>query len=145
VVFDEENGDFELVAHAFDGLSKFVDLGMGEAGRGFVEEQQPRVAGESTGQFEAFQGAERQARCTPVGEVGEAERVQDPVGVKRQLVLLAAGAQPEDAAVNVFSIKVMDGNRARFWKVRATPRPATRYAGTERRGCPSRRTLPLFG
>ena len=49
VVLDEQHAEVELVADRPDQLAELVDLGVGEAGRGLVEQQQPRAAPRARG------------------------------------------------------------------------------------------------
>ena len=128
--------ELELVAHRADQLAQLVDLGVGEAGRGLVEQQQPRARRERPGDLDALQRAVRQADRGPVGEVVEREPLEDLVRLGR--AAWRRRDRCEYPPTSTLSSTVSAGNSARFWNVRAMPSRAMRCAGSASRSWPSK-------
>ena len=67
MVLDEEHGQLEPVTRAGDEGGEPLDLLVAQPAGRLVEEEQPRLGGERTGQFDPLQRRVRQARGRVVG------------------------------------------------------------------------------
>src|SRR3954468_11236192 len=95
VMFDEQDRQTELVAQATDRLAELVDLGVGQPGRWFIEEEQPWLGGHRPRQFDPLERAIRQPDGGPKCQRGEAEGAEDVHRILRQPLLLAVHADAE--------------------------------------------------
>ena len=60
VVLDEQHGQLQVVAHRADERRELVHLGVVEAARGLVEQQQARLRDERARKLDALERPERQ-------------------------------------------------------------------------------------
>ena len=81
------------VAQPADRLAEIVDLGVGEARRRLVEQEQPRVGGHRPGELDPLERAVGQTGRRAQGVLGEAEVGEDVDRVLRQASFL--GPHPE--------------------------------------------------
>ena len=131
---------------ALDRVAELVDLAVGEARRRLVHQQEARPGGEGPGDLEALERAERAVR--PPGGTSAwpspscAEQLAGDVarrgGPRASTPMRRSPARSPTlpwlwAPTITFSSSVIDGNRARFWNVRAMPRLAMPWAGTASR------------
>ena len=95
-MFDQQHGEIELLANGHHGVAEFVDLGVSESGGRFVHEQEPRPRGQSTGDLEALEGAERQAHGRPEHERPQTQLREEISGPVAQFAVLAGRADAQN-------------------------------------------------
>ena len=79
VVLDDEQGRIEPVAHGAEQPDHGLDLALGHARRGLVEEDDGGLVGDDGGQVDQAPGAGRQLADQVVGVAVEAEHVEELV------------------------------------------------------------------
>ena len=108
VVVDEEDG-VAVVAEAADEVGEGGDLGGGEAGEGFVDEDDRRVAGESLGELEAAEVGEGEGGGAAVEDGGEADAAGDDAGAG---VDCGVGEEAEEAVGEEGELDVLEDGLA---------------------------------
>src|SRR5262245_21867450 len=77
VVFDHEQPELELARHGRERLQQALRLGLVEAGRGLVEQEEVRAAGQRADQAQPSLLAVRQAGGREAGELGEVHALEE--------------------------------------------------------------------
>jgi hypothetical protein len=84
VVLDEQHGQPELVPHLPDQLRELVHLAVRQATRRLVQQQQPGLGREGTGEFEPLQRPERLAPRGRERQRAETEQLEQVVTLAPQ-------------------------------------------------------------